>query len=101
MFFMRRRCKSAFWDAKLLSEPVPFISPLSSSGVYLIVVAWRLDVKLVWVNSDDGAIFLVHAFDFEGVLSTAHHIIVKFIPAESQSSISNFVLLFLEGSLVP
>ncbi len=83
MFLMGRSCKGALWDAKLLGEPIPFIPPLSSSGLYLIVVIWCLDVKLVWVDSDDGAIFLVHAFDLESVLPAAHHIIVKFIPAEN------------------
>ena len=84
MFLMGSSRERALWDAELVGEPVPLITSLSSARIYLIIISWCLDMKLVGVDSDNRTIFLVHPFDLEGVLPAAHHIIIKFVPAANQ-----------------
>lgn len=80
MLLMGDRRKRRLWNAELVAEPIPFIALLSSARIYLIVVFRGLDVEFIRIDSYDGAIFLVHAFDLEGVLPAAHHVVVELVP---------------------
>lgn len=72
--------KRRLWDPELVREPIPFVSSPSGSGIYFIVEVRLGDVQFAWVDSDDGAVFLMHSFDLEGVLPAAENIVVEFIP---------------------
>ena len=84
MFLMGSSRERALWDAELVGEPVPLVTSLSPARIYLIIISWCLDMKLVGVDSDNRTIFLVHPFDLEGVLPATHHIVIEFVPATNQ-----------------
>lgn len=69
-------------SAELLGVPRPFITLLTAGAghVELVDILWIGNMELIWIDTNDRAVFGVQIADVECVLTTQHHIVVEFVP---------------------
>jgi hypothetical protein len=100
MLIVRGGREHGFGSCKLLCKPSPLISlfPADAGRVQGVVEGRVWDMKLVRIDSNNGAILRVQISYVKDVLTAQNHIIVEFIPGSAEGQLGLVLLSRTSGA---